>query len=215
MSYPGTFFFDGATYCVPEAWEAGGLRVFRMGSTPRDWTLVTHTLEGVRIVDPTLFQHDGRWWLFATLRGQAPETHLHAWYAATPFGPWTPHPLNPLKSDVRSARPAGAVFRARGALFRPAQDCSLGYGGGVVINQILRLDPDGFDEVEVARLTGVRDWPYRHGLHTLNVYDGQILIDAKRHVFDPFTPLWTLIPHARRWRKRIGGGTRHNRTNDH
>jgi hypothetical protein len=84
-------------------------------------------------------------------------------------------------------------------LYRPAQDCSVHYGAAVVVNRILRLDPNVFEEVEVTRLEPGRDWPYPHGLHTLNACgDGWLVIDAKRRMIDPLGPLRG--PMAR-WRR--------------
>jgi hypothetical protein len=77
---------------------------------------------------------------------------LHLYYAEQPLGPWTPHPRNPIKSDVRSARPAGPILRRDGRLYRPSQDCSGRYGRAVVINRIDRLDPEGYGEREVGRI---------------------------------------------------------------
>jgi hypothetical protein len=132
------------------------------------------------------------------MRGARPETDLHAWYSDTPFGDWTPHPLNPIKSDTASARPAGKVIRTSTGLYRPAQDCSAGYGGAIVINRIVRLDPEGFQEEVVKHLAPDPAWPFPHGLHTINTSGGRTVIDAKRMVFDVFGPFWILVPHIRR-----------------
>lgn len=197
-SYPAIFEYQGAIYCAPEMWESGGLHIFRMGKCPAEWTLVSHTLDQTPIVDPTIFQHEGRWWLLATLRGHAPDADLHGWYADSPFGPWSPHPLNPLKSDIRSSRPAGSVFRIGNEIYRPSQDCSAGYGGSVRINRVVRLDTRMFEEIEASHISPSANWRNRHGIHTLNVCGDQIVIDAKGLVVDPLTPLWTLLPHLRR-----------------
>ncbi len=199
MSYPAVFEFGEATYCVPELSALGGLHLYRMGATCQEWTEATHVLPGHRLLDPTLFPHENRWWLLATLEGPFSDTDLYAWHAPTPLGDWTAHPLNPIKSDAGSARPAGAVFRARGGLYRPAQDCVKGYGAAVAVNRVLRLDPTVFEETEVARIVPHRTWPYPDGVHTLNVCAGGIVIDAKRRETDPFAPLRRM---ARRIRHR-------------
>ena len=55
----------------------------------------------------------------------------HVFHADSPFGPFTPHRRNPVKSDVRSARPAGKLFTWNG-------DQSL-------INTIVANNADGND----------------------------------------------------------------------
>jgi hypothetical protein len=94
--------------------------------------------------------------------------------------------LNPVKCDVGSSRPAGALIEIDGALYRPSQDCSVTYGGADVVHRILELTPTAFEEVEVARLDPVKDGPYPAGLHTLNATATGAVIDSKRFAFDPF-----------------------------
>jgi hypothetical protein len=183
MSYPFVFEYGGETFCVPEMSERGGLNFYKLCETDRELRFVTSIMENVPLIDPTLFIHEGRWWLFATLQGGRSDTDLHAWFADDPFGSWTPHPLNPVKSDVRSARPAGAVFKANGKLYRPAQDCTNGYGDAVVINHVTHLSPVDFKEAEVTRVEPCVDWQWSDGLHTFNCWKGQIVIDAKRRKF--------------------------------
>ena len=92
---------------------------------------------------------------------------LHAFHGPTPFGPWTPHRRNPVKSDARSARGAGRFFWKGKTLFRPSQDCSGRYGSAIVINRVDRLSPDAFQETIVGRV----EPHWRSGLtgtHTLN-----------------------------------------------
>lgn len=182
MSYPAVFNYDGHTYCAPEAHVLGGLRLFRMGAGPTDWTQVAHILPGEALIDATLVQHDGLWWLFATMAGDASDTDLHVWFAPSPFGPWTPHRLNPVKSDVTSSRPAGNFFRLNGRLYRPSQDCATGYGSAVVVHEVLQLDPGRFAEVRVNTLTAQPGWRFPHGLHTVNALDNLVVIDAKRRM---------------------------------
>ena len=180
MSYPFVFEYDGAVWCLPEVSGAGSQLILRMGHSPTDWSRHTATFPPEPLLDATLVEHDERWWLLAGVAGRRRLGELHAWHARLPLGPWTPHPLNPIKTDIGSARPGGALFRAGGDLYRPGQDCSETYGRAIVLHKILRLDPDGFEEVVVRRVEAGAEWPWRDGLHTLNVIDGRIVLDAKR-----------------------------------
>ena len=64
-------------------------------------------------------------------------------------GQWKPHPRNPIVSDVTRARPAGNVFNENGKLYRPAQDCSIRYGYGIRIQEILEMSESEYVEREV------------------------------------------------------------------
>ena len=187
LSYPCVFVVDGRTYCVPEAYQSGKVPLYcREGEQWRE----VHTLfRGRKVVDPTLFQHGGRYWLFYTLQddGAFGNLKLYAHYADDLFGDWQPHALNPLKCDITSSRPAGHVFDVDGVSYRPAQDCSATYGGALVINRVLELAPTRFAEVPVARLTPDPDGPYPDGLHTINAMgSARTVVDGKRFAFDPW-----------------------------
>ena len=123
-----------------------------------------------------------RWWLLATRASDCENAKLHGWYAEALEGPWRAHPLNPLKTDVRSARPAGRPFVKDGLLYRPAQDCSQSYGGAIVVNR-LTLGPTTFTEEPVARLAPDPHGSHPHGLHTVNISGRDLIVDGRRDAF--------------------------------
>jgi hypothetical protein len=185
LSYPYLIDHQGESYCVPETGEAGEIALYKATAFPHQWMKYRTLVAGFAGLDATPFLHDGRWWLLCTEQGPFSNTMLHAWYAADLFGPWTPHPGNPLKADVRSSRPAGRPFIHDGQLYRPAQDCSRTYGGAVVINRVLRLSPTAFAEETVAVVAPYADSPYRYGVHTLSTFGQQTVIDGKGRAFAP------------------------------
>ena len=91
-----------------------------------------------------------------------------------------------MKLDVRSARPAGTPFIHNGLLYRPARDCSVTYGGRVVINHVVKLDEHEFAEQPVKLVEPLTDTKYNQGLHTISGINDFTLIDGKRYRFNPF-----------------------------
>jgi hypothetical protein len=181
-SYPYLIAHGGTVYCVPETSKAKEVGLYRAERFPEQWRKVATLIRDFAAVDATVFQHDGRWWLFCGDRDSVPDASLYAWHSPDLFGPWKPHPGNPLKTDVRSSRPAGTPFVHQGQLYRPAQDGSRTYGGSVVLNRVHRLTPDDFEEEPVARVEpNSRD--YCDGLHTLCSVDNLTIVDGKRHIF--------------------------------
>ena len=77
---------------------------------------------------------------------------LHLFSAQALRGPWRAHPRNPVVSDVRCARPAGAVQRWGARLVRPGQDGSRRYGGAISFREIDVLSCSDYAEHEIARL---------------------------------------------------------------
>lgn len=183
-SYPYVLTHQGQHYCLPESVEDRALRLYRI----LDHALEYHsTLKQAVAADPVLFEHHGRWWLLYTGTSQHGAYRLEAHYGDSPFGPFQPHPLNPIKQDIRGARNGGKPFRLGGQLYRPTQDCSQGYGRALVVQHVTELTPTSFREQPVLRLEPRE--PYPDGLHHLVVEDGLILIDGKRVVTDPWFPL--------------------------
>ena len=132
------------------------------------------------VIDPSVFEYGGRWWLFGNLAaapGAKADDDLHIFFADDPLdGSWTPHPLNPVVSDARFARGAGRPFVHDGKLFRPAQDCAGGYGNKVVLREITALTPEHFAERTIGELSP-GTLPGAIALHTFNVGERFVAAD--------------------------------------
>jgi hypothetical protein len=182
-SYPYLLEHQGEIYCIPETARLREVSLYRAHPFPTHWSRVGTLLADVAALDSTVFQYQGLWWLTCTDKDRGAHSKLFIWVAADLFGPWTPHASNPVKIDVRSARPAGTPFVHQGVLYRPAQDCSRTYGGGVVIHRVTRLTPTEFSEEPVAVIRPDATGDYPDGVHTLAAAGNLTLIDGKRLVF--------------------------------
>ncbi len=180
LSYPFSFRHEGEDFMIPEGSAGGGVEVYRARRFPDDWELVTVMLPGVQAADVTLRRVGDRWWLFADVAVDGTRLHneeFHLFHGPTPFGPWTAHRRNPISSDAGRARSAGAIIEHRGALYRPAQDSSPRYGYAVSFNEIVKLDPDDYAEVERGRMLPTWD-PRLLATHTVNRDGDLTVIDA-------------------------------------
>src|SRR2546425_834970 len=117
-SYPYVVEDRGEIYCIPETHEAREVGLYRAIEFPARWEKTATLLVGIAALDTTVFCHDGRWWLACTDKEAGKDLRLFLWHAPDLKGPWEPHMLNPVKTDVRSSRPAGTPFVHRGALYR-------------------------------------------------------------------------------------------------
>jgi hypothetical protein len=168
LSYPCVLFDEGTWWMIPETSAASTVELYRARSFPHGWELSDVLLDGVEASDATVFRHDGRWWMTATVRaGGSSSDSLHVWSAARLRGPWVGHERNPVLVDVSAARPAGRVVNRHGRLLRPAQNGTDGYGASLVIAEITRLDQEGYAQRVVGQLGPGSKWPGR-ALHTLN-----------------------------------------------
>jgi hypothetical protein len=179
LSYPFVFEWQGSHYMLPESCKNRAVELYRASRFPFEWQLDRVLVEGLSAADATLAHIDDRWWLFANIGvpGSDNSDELHLFHATSPLGPWRPHRRNPVKSDARSARPAGRIVQWQGAYLRPAQDCAGRYGRAVILNRIMTLDPDEYLEQEVGRIEPA----YTGGVfatHTLNMSGSFVCLDG-------------------------------------
>lgn len=169
LSYPFVFEHEGQVWMVPESGAAGTIDLYRAADFPNRWVKEETLVSGLTASDATLFEHDGRWWMMATVRdaGGAYSDALHIWSAPALRGPWQPHRRNPVLIDIATARPAGRVVRRGEKLIRPFQDCDAGYGAALGLAEIVRLDDEGFAQRVETVLKPGSLWPGSR-LHTLN-----------------------------------------------
>lgn len=135
------------------------------------------------LVDATPFKYDGRYWIFSTQADGTENRALYIYWANSMLGPWRAHKGNPVKIDPSSSRPAGNVCASSKGWIRPAQDCSVTYGGALVLCRIEKLNENEYVETVVSRIQPVQ--PYNEGIHTINISNGKIIVDGKKLVFHP------------------------------
>lgn len=203
MSYPFLFRHEGRLFCVPETNEAKDVVLYRLDEDGSQWTRQCVMVDGRRLADVTVVQRNGYWWLFATDVEDEQVRNLHVWFAADLCGPWQEHAANPVKVDVRSSRPAGRPFEHEGALYRPAQDCSLVYGGAVTVNKVTKLTPTHYQEATVATVEPRPEWRASDGLHHLCGVGQRTVIDACEEVFEWRALLATLAGVLGKFRRLL------------
>lgn len=200
MSYPYMFTWRGDVYCTPESCAQRSVTLWRAVDFPHEWKRICTLVDDFPAADPSVVRHEGRWYLFCTDDDLGTDSNLHIYHAEELTGPWHPHVLNPVKTDARSARPAGTPFRVDDRLCRPAQNGSARYGGALVVNEVTALTPTTFDETVIARVGPDPNGPFPKGLHTLAAVGDKTVIDGKRETLVPQSLIgraMVLLSHAR------------------
>lgn len=143
LSFPFVFKSMERYYMIPESSENRTIDLYECVEFPYRWQHKLTLIKGIKAVDTTLVYRQGTWWLFtaiAELPAAAPQVELFLFYSKELFtDQWHPHPMNPIVSDIRKARGAGAIFIKEGRLFRPSQYGSSIYGHGFDLNEIVDL----------------------------------------------------------------------------
>jgi hypothetical protein len=180
LSYPFVFRSGTDVFMIPETGAARRIELYRAVDFPVRWEPVEVLVEGIAAADSTVAQIDGTWWMFTNVGdgGASKCDQLCLFHADAIGGPWRPHRRNPVKIDVRSTRPGGALFRRGGRLIRPGQDSSTSYGGALTLCQVTQLSRTEYAEVEIEKL--LPGWlPSNVGFHTLSSSAGLEVIDGK------------------------------------
>jgi hypothetical protein len=183
LSYPFIFEAEGETWMLPEAHRSNGLTLYRAVDFPTRWEPAHRIVLDHVPVDATPLFHDGRWWLFYTSASREPDkmAALHIAYADRLAGPWTPHPMNPVRVDSGSSRPGGTARVIDGVVVLPVQDCTTTYGGAIRLLRFPVLAPDRVEIAVEGRIEAPAGFaPYVEGLHTLAAAGDVTLIDVKR-----------------------------------
>ena len=176
LSYPFLLEEDGKLFMIPETGFNDTVEIYRCVEFPHRWELEKVLIEGLFCVDATVHREGDRWWMFANVGsrdGVEVNDELHLFSAERLLGEWTPHPGNPVKSDVRSSRPAGGLFRRGNRLYRPGQIGAPLYGTGVALHRVTRLAANDYAEEEERRIVpgctrSKGPEPAVLGIHTIN-----------------------------------------------
>ncbi len=183
LSYPFIFEWENKYYMVPESRANRTIDLYECTEFPGKWIFKQCLMENISAVDTTLVRYSNRWWLFTAMaenEAAGPNVALYLFSKDDLFGgEWKAHPLNPIISDVKNARPAGSIFIKNGKLFRPSQDCSKDYGYGFDLNEIEILSET--DYCERKTLSARPDWDKKiRATHTFATHGNLTVIDALR-----------------------------------
>lgn len=181
-SFPFTFEYKDVIYCLPESNQSNKLTLYRFDEKENRLIFECQLLDNIRAVDPILYKHQGIWYLLLTKKEMAC-AQLYIYYSDSPFGPFQEHFNNPVKTSISSSRMAGKIFSLDNQIIRPAQECSKHYGSAVILNEIIELSPEKFEETFYKKIEPIRESKFSKGLHTLNGDCDFTVFDGKRFSF--------------------------------
>lgn len=187
VSYPFVFEDAGTVYMLPETRRAGRIQLYRAERLPDRWVPDRVLLDEISAVDSTIVRHAGRYWLFTcvAVAGEESNDELRLYHARSLDGPWVEHLQSPVVSDVRRARPAGALFTDGETLIRPSQEGGGTYGRAVLLNAVEELTPTAYRERTVGRIDG-GEISGNLGSHTLTRLAAHDVIDGRARL-----PRWS------------------------
>jgi hypothetical protein len=179
-SYPYVFRDGEELYMLPEARGVGSVDLYRCEEFPHKWSRHTTLLRG-KFVDPTIWQHEGLWWLMASSADpDARAASLLLFYAEALGGQWTLHPTNPVSTDARYNRGAGKTVWSEGRLIRPSQSSCPIYGYSFTFNEVTSLSTTEYKERPLQEFRP--ESLNLEAMHTYNWIPGLEVIDGARNM---------------------------------
>ena len=178
---------NGEFWVAPEASISSNLHRYTMNP---DTSMLENqeVLLAEPLLDSTIIEHDGKYWLFCTKRGQESNKSLFIYYSDKPEGPWTAHNRNPVVQNAAMARPAGYMVKVDGEIYRVIQKCDHHYGEAINVSKVDVLNESEYKETFIKELN-TKDqsvWSF----HTINGYGNLSVVDG---VFIHFYPFRRLI----------------------
>lgn len=192
LSYPFIFSENNSIYVFPESGTGGKLSCFKYNEDSESFTFIKDILN-LPLLDSTILKHDNKYWIFSTMKGDDSNKKLYIFFAESLYGPYKPHPQNPIKDNINGSRPAGNFIKVDGSLYRPAQNSDKYYGSSISINKVLILNENEFIEENYMALTPDKKSKFNFGIHTINYVEDLLVIDGLSRTFLPLIQLKTYI----------------------
>lgn len=182
LSYPFVFEDNGSHYMIPETSGNNDIQLYKATDFPLKWEFQQVLMKDVIAVDTTIYKENDTYWMFTNMKkhkGASKHVELYLFSSKTlATDQWVEHPLNPIVSDIKTARPAGKLFNYNGKLYRPSQNCSNHYGYGLNFSEITVLNTNKFEEKLISVIKP--DWDKAiNCIHSFNSADQLYISDIK------------------------------------
>ena len=183
LSYPIDFRYDNNHYLYPEngACNHLPLYLFKDGELEYLYDIITpqmmsEVMSDSWLADATMININQKYYILAT--PTKTNDKLVIFTSDSPVGKFSPLLDLGIKNNVKNSRSAGKFFEVNGGLFRPTQNCALGYGKSINIQKIVSLTDTSCDEISVLEIQPLSH-KYDRGIHTLNFESELCVVDGR------------------------------------
>ena len=182
LSFPFIFKHEENYYIMPEYSEGKELFILKATHFPDKWEKVESWMEGKRLVDSVLVNHEGDNYLLTQDLGTGYSSEELTLFVRN-GDEWVSHRENPIVKSFANSRLGGKTFADKNQLIRVAQDCENGYGTQLHFNRIITLNEFIYEE-ELLKTISLKDVNVDSketfcGMHTYNFDERYEVIDLK------------------------------------
>jgi len=181
FSFPAPIEFAGKRYVVPEMSDWSPASAYPCSDDGFGEPFELRIPGRPRLLDPAPFMHGDAVFLFGNLASEGSSV-LRLWVADALDGEFAEHPASPIRISPNGARMAGIPAMIDDRLIRVGQDLRRGYGDGIALFDITKIDRDHYSEQSVRefRFAKVK------GPHTLNLARTEVAFDYYDDAFSLF-----------------------------
>lgn len=189
LSFPFIIRKKGKVYIMPENSASGYSIIYEYDDETRT-VKALHHLADEPFADATVFEMAGKGYLFTTM---LPDTNSKSLtiYSFDKDKLKIKEKIAKVDFPIACGRNAGEVFKVDGHFYRPAQDCTLRYGHGVILQE-MTMQNGKWTFKEINKLYP-HSFSYNQGIHTFNNYKGLIVIDARGYRHPVIGRILTLL----------------------
>lgn len=185
LSFPSILRKDGRVYVYPESCRSGRLCLYELNPRQNELVLVQSICDDP-VWDSVIVNLREIPQLFTANKNDY-YLDIYDWEAEKGRFIYS----KSIYSTDKSSRMAGQLFEYQGKLYIPSQYCERVYGGSVIIKEI-STEGDTYSFKEIKRIESPH--PKRKiKLHTLNGYDGFVIIDVGGYDFPFFASLMRMV----------------------
>lgn len=190
LSYPAIIEHEGKIYVYPENGASGKLNIYEYDGNSH-CLINPKCILNEAVADSTILEHNGFYYLIAT-KSQNSQEEAFLFRSNNLFGPYSVFSNDPVQIERSCSRPAGNWITIGNKYFRPSQDCSHRYGGGINIMEVHSTQP--YAEREKFHIAPL-NYKYNLGIHTLNFSKNKdwITVDGYGYLFPAFSRLWNFM----------------------
>ncbi len=155
LSYPFVFKQDEKWFMIPETHLNKTIDLYKFTHFPYELEKVKTLISCIDAVDSTLYFKEGIYYIFTNVKTNknAHNSNLSIYFSDSLFsGIFKPHPMNPIKTDNKYSRMAGAIFSENENDYRVAQDCSINYGSKMYKFRIDEISPTSYKETYISEI---------------------------------------------------------------
>ena len=179
LSYPNVFVYEDKLYMCPESYQRDDVSIYQLQDFPDRWKKVVTLIDNEKCADSTFLRYNEENYLFTfkpsfhQYGGQLYLYHLQDGHIDKE---------QYITDNKISARPGGNILNIGEKYIRVSQDCSKGYGCGLVFSEIISVWPK-YEERIIKKISAddiFNGCGKRYtGVHTYNVLNGIEVIDLK------------------------------------